>query len=49
MIAEQTHLLRMDIDPDPEKLVPKNQLLIILNKQFQKATQSLFPTTERVY
>ena len=37
MIAGQTHLLRMDIDPDPEKLVPQKQLTDYLEQTIPKS------------
>ena len=33
MIAGQTHLLRMDIDPDPELLAPQKQVIDYLEKR----------------
>ena len=37
MIAGQTHLLRMDIDPDPEKIVPQKQLTDYLEQTIPKS------------
>jgi len=37
MIAGQTHLLRMDIDPDPETLVPQKQLTDYLEQTIPKS------------
>ena len=36
MIAGQTHLLRMDIDPDSNKDIPQNQLIEYLKKKIPK-------------
>jgi len=41
MIAGQTHLLRMDIDPDPEKLVPQKQLTDYLEQTIPKCDAAI--------
>ena len=41
MIAGQTHLLRMDIDPEPDINFPKNQLIEYLQKKLPKCDAAI--------
>ncbi|GIT73026.1 MAG: hypothetical protein Ct9H300mP28_28400 [Pseudomonadota bacterium] len=47
MIAGQTHLLRMDIDPDPDTDFPQNQLIKYLQEKVPNCDAAIVSTMER--